>query len=329
MKPRFNKVMNDTISKVISGIISFDVYTLIIMLICSLLAVVYYQWVPNSSSVLVLDLLIAVTVGALIVVHATSDFRLFGMLRRFYMIPVIYLMYDQIQLFVRVVNPVDYDEFLTGLDRALFGVDPTVWFSQFSSPILTEYFQICYFLFYLLPIMQAVELWRRADTERLDVFIRGIAFCYFISYVAYFVMPAIGPRFTLHNYDMLDADMPGVFLTPWLRDMIDVGGGIARGVADPASVVNRDCMPSGHTMLTLVNIIFGFRFRSRLRWVFFVIGGSLIISTVYLWYHYAIDVVVGALLAVIILPIEPTANAFIKHCVRLFLNMWKTSAMSS
>jgi membrane-associated phospholipid phosphatase len=316
MKPRINRVVNDTISKVISGIISFDVYTLIIMLICSLLAVVYYQWVPNSSSILVLNLLIAVTVGALIVVHATSDFKLFGMLRRFYMVPVIYLMYDQIQMFVRVVNPIDYDELLINIDRAIFGVDPTVWLAQFSSPFLTEYLQACYFLFYLLPIMQAVELWRKGDLVRLDVFTRGMAFVYFFSYVTYFVMPAVGPRFTLHDYAMLDSDLPGVLFTPWLRDMIDVGGGIARGVANPVSVVNRDCMPSGHTMLTLVNIIFGFRFRSRFRWVFFIIGGSLIISTVYLRYHYVIDIVVGALLAIIVLPLEPVANASIKRIIR-------------
>ncbi|MBI2793234.1 MAG: phosphatase PAP2 family protein [Ignavibacteria bacterium] len=317
MKPHINRVVNDTISKVISGIISFDVYTLIIMLICSVLAVVYYQWVPNSSSILVLNLLIAVTVGALIVVRATSDFKLFGMLRRFYMVPVIYLMYDQIQMFVRVVNPVDYDDLLIGIDRAIFGVDPTVWLAHFSSPFLTEYLQACYFLFYLLPIMQAVELWRKGDVARLDVFTRGMAFCYFISYVAYFVMPAVGPRFTLHDYAMLDTDLPGVLLTPWLRDMIDVGGGIARGVAHPVSVVNRDCMPSGHTMLTLVNIIFGFRFRSRFRWVFLIIGGSLIFSTVYLRYHYVIDIIVGALLAIIVLPLEPVANAFIKRRIRV------------
>ena len=225
-------------------------------------------------------------------------------------------MYDQVHAFVRVLNPYDYDLVLIAADRAIFGTDPTVWLQQFSFSALTEYLQICYFLFYLMPIVHAIELWKTGQIIKLDAFIRAMAFCYFISYLLYFVMPAIGPRFTLHSYANINTELPGIFLTDALRAIIDVGGGIWKGALLPQNLVNRDCMPSGHTMLTMVNMMMAFRYKSKLRWVFFTIGTSLILSTVYLRYHYVIDVVIGALLAVITLPLEPFVNKIVRRKLR-------------
>lgn len=316
--------MRSISERITSSVSSMDLYTFVVMSVFCLMSVIYYPFIPNAANVLVLDVFIASAIGAIVVLYALTEVRLFAMLRRFYIIPVIYMMYAQVHVFVQTVHPIDYDDWLIAADRAMFGVDPTVWLSKFSVPVLTEYLQICYFLFYLMPIMQAIELWRKGDLERLDIFARGMAFCYFISYLAYFALPAIGPRFTLHDFGSLNSDLPGVILTPLLRDLINVGGGIAVGTADPALVVNRDCMPSGHTMLTLVNIFFGFRNRSQFRWVFLLIGGSLIISTVYLRYHYAVDVFVGAILALLTLPLEPVVNSWWESFKPRAGSVWKT-----
>jgi membrane-associated phospholipid phosphatase len=69
-------------------------------------------------------------------------------------------------------------------------------------------------------------------------------------------------------------------------------------------------------MLTVVNILLAMRFRSSLRWVFVVIGGSLIIATVYMRYHYVVDVLVGAVLAVVVLPQERAVNRAIMRRLR-------------
>jgi membrane-associated phospholipid phosphatase len=296
---------------ILDNVQSYDLYSLVFMVSCCGLALVYYPYVAVASAVVMLDIFIASAIGAIIILHATSDIAMFSMVRRFYIIPLIYLMYDQVHRFVAVVHPVDYDHLFIEADRWIFGTDPTVWMAQFSHPVLTEYFQLTYFLFYVLPIMQAIELWRNGDLDKLDVFGRAMTFCYFISYAAYFAMPAVGPRFTLHDFSLLNEELPGLFLT--------------KGVTDPVAVVNRDCMPSGHTMLTLVNIIIGFRFHSRYRWLFLFVGGSLIISTVYLRYHYAIDVIVGALMAVIFLQLEPAVNRWIRKRTQMLAGLWKIS----
>ncbi|MCX6140282.1 MAG: phosphatase PAP2 family protein [Candidatus Kapabacteria bacterium] len=297
--------MHDLILKLRQSIISVDVYTVTIMTVFSLMTVIFYPYVPMASSVLYQNVLIGAAIVATILLESLTGMRVFLMLRYFYVIPVIYLLYDQSQLLVKVIHSVDYDDALIVADRIIFRTDPTAWFDKFSFPALTEYLQICYFLFYVLPIMQAVELWKRNDIDKLELFVRGISFCFFISYLLYFAMPAIGPRFTLHDYSSINSDLPGLFVTNLFRGIIDAGGGITLGSPDPASMVNRDCMPSGHTMMTFANIILAFRNRSRFRWSFVVIGGSLIISTVYLRYHYGVDVIVGAILAALVLPLEP------------------------
>jgi membrane-associated phospholipid phosphatase len=303
------------------SLISFDAYTVVIMGIHCVLAIILYGRVPQAAAVVSQDVLIASAISLFAYVYATTGMALFGILRRFYIIPVVWLMYDQVHVFVRVAHPVDYDGLLIAADRALFGVDPTVWLAQYSTPVVTEYLQLCYFLFYVLPIMQAVELYRRGDMALLDQFARVMTFCYYISYLLYFALPAVGPRFTLHEYALLNTELTGVLLTDAVRDFVAVGGGIMPGSPDPAGQTNRDCMPSGHTMMTLVNIALAFRFGSRFRWLFVAIGGSLIIATVYLRYHYVVDVLVGAALVVLSMPLEPLAN-------RMF-ERWKGRGVTS
>jgi membrane-associated phospholipid phosphatase len=297
-----------------SNVLAFDVYTFVVMAVYTILALIYYPYVTNAAGLVLQNVVIATAIASLILLTTFTSIPFFQMMRLFYVVPIIYIMYGQVHQLVPAVHSTDYDSLLIEADRVLTGgIDPTVWLAQFSWAPLTEYLQVCYFLFYVLPIMQGIELYRRGNIEELTVFARGMTFCYFISYLAYFALPAIGPRFTLHDFDSLDVELPGLVLTSILRDIVNAGGGVAIGAADPSKVVNRDCMPSGHTMLTLVNIIIGFRNRSHFRWVFVTIGGSLIIATVYLRYHYVVDLLVGALLAVCFLSIEPTCNRFLER----------------
>jgi len=132
----------------------------------------------------------------------------------------------------------------------------------------------------------------------------------------YFCLPAIGPRFTIHDFALTSQELPGVWITDMLRNIINVGGGVVKGVADPTSVVNRDCMPSGHTMLTLVNIALAFRFKSRYRYVFLIIGGSLIFGTVYLRYHYVVDLLVGGFLVLLCMPLEVPVDKYVQKTLK-------------
>lgn len=282
-----------------------DLYTLALISIYSAMGIVLYPKVKHASLWLLLNAVVAISIVLLAWAERHWAPRWVRLLHWFYLPPVIYLMYQQVHAYIPVINPRLYDELLIAWDYALFGTHPTQWLGRFAHPLLTEYLQTTYMLFYFLPLIHAVELFRRRRWQAISVLARLMAFGFYVSYLCYFALPAIGPRFTLHDFHRLDVELPGLWLTPMWRAYINAGGGIPDGAANPERWAHRDCMPSGHTMMTLLNIVLAFRFGSRTRWVLAALGGSLIAATVYLRYHYVVDLIAGALCALFVLWLEP------------------------
>lgn len=290
---------------------ALDWYTLGIMAIYSLLAIVFYPIVPKATTILVTNALFAVAIISIAWLSQVTDYGAIRLLRFFYVIPMVYPMYQQSQLLVPALHPRDYDQLLIELDRILFGTDPTHWLARFANPWLTEYLQLCYVSFYLLPIAVALGFFFQRRLLTMLRFGRMIVFGFYISYLAYFALPAIGPRFTLHDFSQLDRELPGIVLTPYLRALVNEGGGIEPGEPFPERVVHRDCFPSGHTMMTLLTIILAWRCRSTLRVPVTIIGLSLIVATVYLRYHYVVDLIAGAVFAAAMLWLEPRLYVYL------------------
>ncbi len=193
----------------------------------------------------------------------------------------------------------DYDDVLIAIDRWLFGVNPTEWLMQFAHPWLTEILQIAYTLFYFLFLILGYEFYRRRSLDLFHYFMFTCVYGFFLSYLGYFFLPAVGPRFTLHDFSSLDRELPGVFLTEYLRWFVNAGGSIPSGVPNDiaVSLSQRDVFPSGHTMMTLVLMYLSRKYKAASRWFMYITGTLLIIATVYQRYHYVVDLFAGALLA--------------------------------
>lgn len=234
-----------------------------------------------------------------------------NVLRYILIVPPAYVLYAGVKPIIDKLHSSDMDNYLIKIDRFIFGTDPTKYLAEFTDPILTEYLQICYFLFFLLPLLHGIEYLINNKTQPFLYLARNIIFAFLFSYLLYFFIPAIGPRFTLHNFELLSQEIPGLFFTEYIRDFINYGGGITNPNVDASLQVNRDCMPSGHTMMTLINIILAFRFGSKFKYIFLIIGASLVFSTVYLRYHYVIDVFAGVIFALISIKLEKNINKLI------------------
>lgn len=215
--------------------------------------------------------------------------------RDWYLVPTILFMYTQTSSIVHPIRQIDFDQTLIAIDRMIFGVDPTIWISQFAHPIITEILQIAYSSYYLFFIALFYELYRRKDRSAFYSGGMLVVYGFYLSYIGYLLVPAVGPRFTIHEFFSVDSELPGLFLTPYLRAIIDSGGGVPSGAMNPLEFVHRDVFPSGHTQLTLVAMYVAFTNHTKSRWWLLVVGSLLIISTVYMRYHYVIDVVAGIL----------------------------------
>jgi membrane-associated phospholipid phosphatase len=182
-----------------------------------------------------------------------------------------------------------------------------------AHPLVTEILQLAYAMFYLLPMAVAMEIYASGREWRFRqwVFVCGCGF--FASYAGYLILPAVGPRFTLHTLEATARELPGLWLTPGLREFVDAAGMVPAGAsaADALRLAPRDAFPSGHTLVTLLSIAWAWRYRLRVRWLVTVAGVLLLAGTVYLRYHYVTDVLAGAALAVLCLALAPPLHGWL------------------
>jgi len=193
-----------------------------------------------------------------------------------------------------------YDPQFIKIDYWLFGVNPTQYLNKFTNPFLTEFLQIIYGLFYLMPVIYAMELylWHRYDELKYAIFV--VFFGFYLSFIGYVIFPAIGPRFYLHEFHSINSEMPGIFLAEKIRDFINFGESIPKNIPNPQDFAQRDAFPSGHTIIILLITYLSHKIKSNSFYFYLPFAAVMILSTVYLRYHYVIDLI-GAVPIVLII----------------------------
>jgi membrane-associated phospholipid phosphatase len=284
-----------TVRKLLASFAPADVVTITYLLFLTVLNLLFHTRVQEWWLLVVVNLAVSSLIASLSYLAETKKAPLIIGFHRWYLYPVVLLIFKELYFMIRPIHPVDYDGVLIAADRWLFGTDPTVWLAQVSHPVITEILQIAYWSYYVLFIIVGVEIYRRHTLKSFDKAGFLIVYGFYLSYLGYFLLPAIGPRFTLHDFFAIDQELPGLLLAVPLRDFINAAESIPAGVPNPAEIVQRDVFPSGHTQLSLICVYLAFHFRLRSRWVVASFASLLILGTVYLRYHYVIDVLAGGL----------------------------------
>lgn len=283
--------------RILSYLSPADFVSIVFLLFLVGLNLVFHDRVEQWFSIVAVNIAVIVLIGVLAWGAETKKTRLLVGLHRWYCYFIIIFIFKELYLMVRPIHPVDYDALFISIDRWMFAVNPTQWMAQFAHPVLTEILQIAYFSYYILFIVLGVEIYRRYAIETFDKAAFLIVYGFYLSYLGYFTLPGVGPRFTLHDFASLDVELPGLFLAESLRSIINAGESIPRMHPNPIEVVQRDVFPSGHTQLTIIVMTLGFRTKLHARWFLLICGVLLIIATVYLRYHYVIDLIAGGFMA--------------------------------
>ncbi len=265
----------------------------------SILSLALHSRVPPWPALLLADFCAGVLVCALALAARAGRCAVLRWFHDWAAFPLLVFTYKQLYF---ITGPIhlhrDYDPLLIAADLWLFGAHPTHWLSGFSNPALTEALQIAYTSFYVLFLAAGFELYRDPDRSRFRRFRFTVVYGFLICYLGYTALPAVGPRFTLHDFARVDAELPGMLLTHPLRRFINVCESIPPGASSAVALarVQRDVFPSGHAMMTLVTVILAYRYRLKIRVWLLALGALLIFGSVYLRYHYVSDMVAGALL---------------------------------
>lgn len=229
--------------------------------------------------------------------YAASRGHRWQLAHGFYMMALIPIAFKEMYYLVPAIHPVDFDAALMTIDRYIFGCDPTVCLYSIAHPVLTEILQVAYGSYYLLPFVLVVDLYRKKRRKAFKNVFMLVMLGFYLSYLGYVAVPAIGPRFTLHDFERTEEELPGLLVTSALRVYTNTGESAPPGTEYPAAAIQRDVFPSGHTEITLLVMLLAFRYRARSRWFLLVTGSLLVFGTVYLRYHYVIDLIGGAIFA--------------------------------
>ncbi|MBM4340887.1 MAG: inositol phosphorylceramide synthase [Deltaproteobacteria bacterium] len=266
--------------------------TFLFLLGLFLLTFIFKNLIPLWRSQLLFYVLL---LGLLFVLKLSSDRNrskgISGLLNEFSPVAFIILIYQSLGNMIQYLQP-DVDPYLIRIDLFLFGVHPTVWMERWITPWFTDLMSFAYISYYFLPVILAITLYLKGQRDEFDQVMFVLTLGYYLSFIGYILLPAIGPRFTLDHLQTLP--LGGSFFTDFVRDLLN-----------SIEHNKRDCMPSGHTQIALMVLFLAHRYVKTIFYILLPVVCGLILSTVYLRYHYVIDLMAGIALAIACVFIGP------------------------
>jgi membrane-associated phospholipid phosphatase len=183
------------------------------------------------------------------------------------------------------------DATLRHVDYRIVGENLSLRLEPFIRPALTEPLSFCYMLF--IPYLIFSMLWYFCGPlPLLKRFYLGLFTIYGFGFLGYTLVPAAGPYIAMAKE--FHVPFTGWFFTRWNAEMVRFG---SNGV---------DVFPSLHCAISSY-ILFFDRWYKRWRYSIYVVPCiGLWFSTIYLRYHYFIDVLCGFALSACVLRLTRT-----------------------
>ncbi|MDA8762722.1 phosphatase PAP2 family protein [Flavobacteriaceae bacterium] len=205
--------------------------------------------------------------------------------------------YTNMHDMVHLVNPNDVDASLIAWDQYLLGFQPAIYLESFITPELTDFMYFSYSSFLIYIIMFTMYLYVRKNHTAFRETLVSVILTFYIGYIGYVIFPAVGPKFTMSH--LFETSLSGSFITDRLSFLMNY---------EISEYTRRDCFPSLHNGVIFLILLFAFKHQKRYAFLFLPFAIALFISTLYLRYHYFVDMIAGFLLAIIVFYLGPLLN---------------------
>jgi membrane-associated phospholipid phosphatase len=171
---------------------------------------------------------------------------------------------------------------LQELDERLFG-DTRGFLRSIASAPVADLLTIGYWSYFPLSLILGGALYRPPDLRKFREATTILLVGWFISYLGYYAIPAVGPHVVVDGPRAPALD--GWLWAGFLHDLLlQMEGRIP------------DAFPSGHALIAMIVLVLSWRLHRRVFWWLLPFASGLILATMYLRYHYVVDVLAAALL---------------------------------
>ena len=260
-------------------------------LVALLVGVVNAAQPGRGRAVILLVVDLVLFVGALAIARGpASPFdRARGFVQRLLVMAVILGSFFQLDILLPASRTVTRDHFLHAVDLFLFRVEPAVAWDAWVTPSRTEWFSFFYFSYFMLLAVHVLPMIFFERRRRvLSEFALGMVCVYCVGQVVYILVPAFGPYQSL----VFEHRLEGGFWWSLVQS----------GASAIDETRRTDVFPSLHTAGPMFLTLLSFRHRKkipfRFTWpVMAFFTSQIMLATLYLRWHYLIDVVAGVLLA--------------------------------
>lgn len=207
-------------------------------------------------------------------------------LAEFYPLVLTVALYTHVGL-VNAAGGVSHDAAVQDWEQVLFGAQPSLeWIRSCPCPRWSAVMHLAYLSYY--PILTGVPLglWlsgRRDGARRTLLLVMAT---FYTCYTAYLLFPVAGPRYL---YAPARNAATAVPIAAFTHRLLETGS--AWGTA----------FPSSHVAVAAVAAVCAWRAWRQLGAVLLALAALLGLATVYLQFHYALDALAGAALAVVVL----------------------------
>lgn len=212
-----------------------------------------------------------------------------GLVYRFTLFLGVFLSYFQLRLILPAVSPHSVDADILAFDLRVFGFEPSVAWDQFVTPHTTEWFAFFYFGYFFLVAAHVLPImFVGKDLLRTAHFALGIFMVFCTGHLLYMVVPGWGPYH--HLAGQFAHPLEGGLFWRLVKATVDAGG------------AQKDIFPSLHTATPTYFAIYSYIHRRalpfRFTWPLMAfVATQIIIATMFLRWHYLIDIFAGLTLA--------------------------------
>jgi len=258
---------------------------------------------------------IAAPIVLIVIIQASRALSARGaaLVRLIYGCAVVPLVFTQVGLTIQALGLPDLAPELESLDRAIFGgVNPLEALEVIVHPVATEILQWIYIAYLIFPPAVMILLALKGSPAIIARSLFSLLGVTYLTYMGYYLVPAMGPN--VHNnfgpalpvmdpvlelYTFAD-DLPGIWIARELREWMF-----------SAELTKKDCFPSAHAAISLACAYYAFRIGRVWGWICLPIALGIVVATIYLRYHFIVDMIVAVLLTVIAITVlERLHNRF-------------------
>ena len=212
-------------------------------------------------------------------------------LRDCYPIATILIFYLEIPPLAQMVLQGYVDDKIIDFEGRLFNGQPSIYLPErFPSKWLSELLHLCYFSYYPIVFGLAGMLYSQGRHEAFHEVVFGEVLTFNLCLIWYIFVPVMGPyyKFAKINGPLTD----GFFFK--LVHMI-LSSAASKGTA----------FPSSHCAIGVIVVLYAARYDPVAFAIMCPFGVGLVIGTVYARLHYAVDAILGTVLAIVVFGTAP------------------------